>query len=258
MKKFGFIVGALAGIVLAGCNAAVVKTGIGYGLVHGHYVGVSEVTTEDDVITEISFEEYFLPYSWAKVTATEGTAGTVAVRPASRTGAPAPNANPIIYAQFVKIGTRVFTIEVTGAVGSQTFKYTSEGIADIDAWVATEANALWYVERIKANDYGFVSAATGGTALTFEKADGSAKVAMTKTESNYWNVAAPGLGWTGNMAALETLLVGTTMDFTAESFSKDATTSVWGNGTLTSGATLTDFKDYINLALRAYANRVAA
>jgi hypothetical protein len=254
MKKFGFIVGALAGIVLAGCNAAVVKTGIGYGLVHGHYVGVSEVTTEDDVITEISFEEYFLPYSWAKVTATEGTAGTVAVKSTSRTGAPVTT----IFAQFVKIGTRVFTIQVTGAVGSQTFKYTSDGIADIDAWVAVEANALWYVERIKANDYGFVSAATGGTALTFEKADASAKVAMIKSESGYWTVAAPGLGWTGNMAALETLLVGTTMDFTAESFSRDATTNVWGNGTLTSGATLTDFKDYINIALRAYANRVAA
>jgi hypothetical protein len=253
MKKLGFFVAALAGVVLAGCNATDVKTGIAYGLVHGHYVGVAEMTTENDVVTEVSFEEYFLPYNWAKVTAAEGTAGTVAVKTTSRTGALVTT----VFGQYLKIGTRVFTIEVSGAVGSQTFKYTSDGIADIDAWVATEANALWYVQRIQANDYGFVSAATNGTALTFELADASAKVAMTKSASGYWAVTS-GLGWSGNMAAIETLLVGTSMDFTAESFTKDATTNFWGNGTLTSGATLTDFKDYINLALRAYANRIAA
>ena len=254
MKKINLVagVGLVATAILASCTPAVVtEIGIGYGLAHSHYVGMATMTTENDVVTEVSFEEYFLPYSWAKVTATEGTANTVSVKTTSRTGAQVTT----IYAQRVKIGDKTFTIEVTGAEWAQTFKYTSEGITDIDAWVATEANAKWYVEQIEAEAFGFVDAA--GIAITdFVLADSSAKVAMTKSASGYWTVASPGLGWVGNMAAIETMMVGSTMDFDPADFTKATTDPlVWGNGEITTGATLTDFKDYLALGLRAYANR---
>ena len=256
MKKINLVagVGLVATAILASCTPAVVtEVGIGYGLVHSHYVGMATMTTENDVVTEVSFEEYFLPYSWAKVTATEGTANTVSVKTTSRTGAQVTT----IYAQRVKIGDKTFTIEVTGAEWAQTFKYTSEGITDIDAWVATEANAKWYVEQIEAEAFGFVDAA--GIAITdFVLADSAAKNAMTKSASGYWTVASPGLGWAGNMAAIETMMVGSTMDFDPAEFTKATTDPlVWGNGEITTGATLTDFKDYVALGLRAYANRTA-
>ncbi|MFZ9782434.1 MAG: hypothetical protein ACO3C8_04360, partial [Bacilli bacterium] len=179
MKKINLVagVGLVATAILASCTPAVVtEVGIGYGLVHKHYVGMTTITTENDVVTEVSFEEYFLPYSWAKVIAPEGTANTATVKTTSRTS------NEIvstIYAEHVKIGDKTFTIEVTGEEGSQTFKYKSEGIADIDAWVATEANGKWYVEQIEAEAFGFVDAS--GVAITdFVLADSSAKNAMTK------------------------------------------------------------------------------
>jgi hypothetical protein len=251
MKKLSVLAGVLAVSFLASCGPAVeTKTGIGYGLVHDHYVGVAELTTEDGVVTEASFEEYFLPYSWAKVTATEGSDDTVAVKSTSRTGAQVTT----IYAQRVKVGDRIFTIEVTGAEWAQTFKYTSTGIADIDAWVADEDNAQWYVEKIDANDYGFVNA-SGAAITSFVLADASAKVSMTKSDSGYWTVAAPGLGWSGNIDKIVELLVGSTMDFDPADFTKATVAPlVWGNGDITTGATLTDFKDYLSLALRAYAN----
>ncbi len=251
MNKISVLAGVLAVTFLASCGpAGEIKTGIGYGLVHSHYVGVAELTTEDGVVTEASFEEYFLPYSWAKVTAAEGTADTVAVKSTSRTGAQVTT----IFTQRVKIGDKTFTIEVTGAEWAQTFKYTSTGIADIDSWVADEDNAQWYVEQIDANAYGFVDA-SGEPITSFVLADTSAKVAMTKSESGYWTVAAPGLGWSGNMDAIVDLLVGSTMDFNPEDFTKATVAPlVWGNGDITTGATLTDFKDYLSLALRAFAN----
>ena len=251
MKKLSVLAGVLAVSFIASCGATVeTKTGIGYGLVHAHYVGVAELTTEDGVVTEASFEEYFLPYSWAKVTAAEGSDDTVAVKSTSRTGAQVTT----IYAERVKVGDRIFTIEVTGAEWAQTFKYTSTGIADIDAWVADEANAKWYVEKIDANDYGFVNA-SGAAITSFVLADSSAKVAMNKSDSGYWTVASPGLGWSGNMDAIVDLLVGSTMDFDPADFTKATVAPlVWGNGDITTGATLTDFKDYLSLALRAYAN----
>ena len=251
MKKLSVLAGVLAVTFLASCGPAVeTKTGIGYGLVHAHYVGVAELTTENGVVTEASFEEYFLPYSWAKVTAAEGSDDTVAVKSTSRTGAQVTT----VFAQRVKIGDRIFTIEVTGAEWAQTFKYTSTGITDIDAWVALEANAKWYVEQIEANAYGFVNAS--GIAITsFVLADTSAKMSMTKSDANYWSVPDPGLGWSGNMDKMVELLVGSTMDFDPADFTKATVAPlVWGNGDITTGATLTDFKDYLSLALRAYAN----
>jgi hypothetical protein len=218
-------------------------------LVHVNYVGVAELTTEDGVVTEASFEEYFLPYSWAKVTATEGSDDTVAVKSTSRIGAQVTT----IYAQRVKVGNKIFTIEVTGAEWAQTFKYTSTEIADIDTWVAVEANAKWYVEQIEANAYGFVNA-SGVAITTFVKVDPSAKVSMTKSDANYWNVPS-GLGWSGNMDKIVELLVGSTMAFDPADFTRATVAPlVWGNGDITTGATLTDFKDYLSLALRAYAN----
>jgi hypothetical protein len=251
MKKLSVLAGVLAVSFLASCGATVeTKTGIGYGLVHAHYVGVAELTTEDGVVTEASFEEYFLPYSWAKVTATEGSDDTVAVKSTSRTGAQVTT----VFAQRVKVGDRIFTIEVTGADWAQTFKYTSDGIADIDAWVADEDNAQWYVEKIDANDFGFVNA-SGEPITSFVLADASANNSMTKSDSGYWTVAAPGLGWSGNMEAIVDLLVGSTMDFDPADFTKASVAPlVWGNGDITTGATVTDFKDYLSLALRAYAN----
>jgi hypothetical protein len=172
------------------------------------------------------------------------------VKSTSRTGAQVTT----IYAQRVKVGDRIFTIEVTGAEWAQTFKYTSTGIADIHAWVADEANAKWYVEQIKANAYGFVNA-SGAAITSFVLADSSAKVAMNKSDSGYWTVASPGLGWSGNMDAIVDLLVGSTMDFDPADFTKGTDAPlVWRNGDITTGATLTDFKDYLSLALRAFAN----
>ena len=253
MKKFVVASAVLAASVLASCVATVeTEVGIGYGLVHSHYVGVAEITTENDIVTEASFEEYFLPYSWAKVTETEGADHTVAVKSTSRTGAQVTT----IYAEFIKIGDKIFTIEVTGEGFAQSFNYTSTGIDEVEAWVATEANAKWYVEQIQAGAYGFVDA-EGDAITTFELADASAKVAMNKSDSGYWTVAAPGLGWSGNIAKIVELLVGSTMDFDPADFTKSSTAPlVWGNGTLTTGATLTDFKDYLSVALRAHANRV--
>ena len=252
MNKLSVLAGVLAVTFLASCGPTTeTKTGVGYGLVHLHYVGVSELTTVDGVVTEASFEEYFLPYSWAKVTAVAGTIDTVTVVTTSRTtNLPVPT----VYAQHVKIGEKIFTIEVSGEEGSQTFKYSSTGITDIDAWVANEDNAQWYVQQIEANAYGFVNA-SGTPITTFELADASAKVSMRKSESGYWTVDSPGLGWSGNMDAIVDLLVGSAMDFDPADFTKaTAAPLVWGNGVVTTGATVKDFKDYLSLALRAFAN----
>jgi hypothetical protein len=243
MKQSFFALGSLAVFALASCGpvAEVEAVGIGYGLVHSHYVGIVEVTTINDKVTEISIDEYFLPYNWGKVTVSEPTDDTLTVT---------TSRGASTYAEFVKVGDKVFTGTVLGTGTAQSIQYGTDTIDDLDAWVAIEVNAKWYIEQIEANAYSYVNAA--GQPLTFEKADASSKVSMIKSQSGYWS---SGLGWLGNIAEVEALLLDTMMDIDVEDFSLNSE-GYWANGDQVTGVTMVDFKDYIAVALRAYANRV--
>jgi hypothetical protein len=259
MRKISLLAAAMIGVVLAGCNTSsstgpVLEEGVGYAVVYDHYLGVAEVKTEDDVVTEITLDEYFLPYSWAKVSSADATAypEDVVIRTWKRS--PTATTNVVDrYAKYVKIGDKLFTATVTGEEPNQSIVFSAQGISDIDVWLDTEANAVWYVTQVKANNF-FLATSAGVVHPNLTRSDATSNIAMTKATSGYWTVAAPGLGWTGNINALSTYLVGTTMDFSPEDFAKNAN-GFWANGDLVSGATMTNFQDYIALALRAYANR---
>jgi hypothetical protein len=106
------------------------------------------------------------------------------------------------------------------------------------------------VEQIEAQDYGYLNQA--GQPATFVKGDASSKVSMIKSQSGYWS---SGLGWLGNIAEVEALLLDTMMDLDVEDFSINSE-GYWASGDVITGVTMVDFKDYIAVALRAYANRV--
>ena len=76
-KMFTFFFVVLLALSLIACNnddqpdptpTPIFTNGTGYGLVHGHYVGVIDVTVDEaGLVTDLEVEEYFLPYSFAKV-----------------------------------------------------------------------------------------------------------------------------------------------------------------------------------------------
>ena len=238
-------------VLLAACNGAdnTIKMGYAYGLTHGHYAGYAEVTTDgDDVITYVYFEEYFMPYNWAKVSADTATANpeiTVFVDGAR---------SDSYYAKHVTVGDKNFTAFVVGEAGSQSVVFSSSSAIDnIDEWVESDENARWYIDAIRQGDYGFADASF--EPVDMETSDTYAKVAMTKSESGYWTVQTSGLGWSGNMEAIKDLLVGSTFDFDSNEFTKNGD-GFWSNGDTVTGATLTDFADYVDLAARAYADRL--
>lgn len=225
--------------------------GVSYGLVHGHYVGVAKVVVDkDDKVVNVQFEEYFLPYNFAQVViAVDEDKVPIDPLPAdvlAVVGSRGTN----YYAMYVSINGTLFTGAVSGESGAQSIAYSAAGVANIEEWVETEANAKAYVEGVEAGTVFIANA--DGTESAYVKSNSNAKVAWTKSESGYWtNPASYPLGWGGNMAAIAEALVGTTMDAEEADLVKDGT---WKIGDLTTSATLSDFADYYLLAQAAYNN----
>jgi len=234
--------------------------GVSYGLVHGHYVGVAKVVVDkDDKVVNVQFEEYYLPYNSAQVTLTDDQKAALPADVVKvvtvRTSGTTRTITESYYSKYVSVNGTVFTVAVTGEVptaentaGSQTFIYSASGVANLEVWVETEANAKAYVEAVEA---GLVfNCNASGVKSAYPKANASAKIGNTKSATGYWTAPATyPLGWGGNMEAIAKALVGTTMSATEADLVKDGT---WKIGDLTTSATLSDFADYYLLAQVAY------
>lgn len=239
--------------------------GISYGLVHGHYVGVAEIVVDkDDKVVSAKFDEYYLPYNTAQVTLTDDQKAAlpadVVQVVTTRTSGGVRTVTTSYYSKYVSVAGVIYTATVTGDVPtlentapSQVIVWGATGIANIETWVETEANAKAYVDAVKAGTV-FNCNATG-VKSTYPLANASAKLGPTKSATGYWtNPASYPLGWGGNMKAIVDAIIGTTMNATEEQLVKDGT---WKIGDITTGATLSDFADYYLLAQQAYNNALA-
>lgn len=248
-KRLLFFIVLLVSIGLVACQEADPSYthgyGVSYGLVHGHYVGVAEVTVNaDDEVVSVKFDEYFLPYSFASVVVvdTENIPLDIVTVIGSR--------GTTYYAKYVSVNGTTFTGAVSGDAGSQTITYSTSGVDNIDTWVEVEANAKIYVDAVKS-DKVFI-ANQDGTKSSYAMANTNAKLGWTKSSTGYWtNPASYPLGWGGNIKAITDSLIGTKVVATEDMITINDSWEIDG---LVTGATLVDFLDYYLLIQEAYQN----
>ncbi len=204
-------------------------------------------------VTAVTFEEYYLPYSWAQLETIDGELpeDVLEVEMLSR-----GNTVTKHYAKYIKIGDKLLTgesreaeLEIDGvAYNNQKVKYSGEGIEDLYTWLRnSEENCKWYVDQILADKAHIAKA--DGTKATYTVA-GNAANGFAKSTTGYW-VVEDGLGWSGNMAKIAEALVGTKVDATDAELVQGED-KIWTIKGTASGATVTDFKDYYEVARRAY------
>ncbi|MBN2300822.1 MAG: hypothetical protein JXC31_06535 [Acholeplasmataceae bacterium] len=254
MKKLLMFISVLFVLIgLVACTSGDQATnthsyGISYRLVHKHYVGVAEVVVdENNNVVLVKLDEYFLPYSFAAVTVEDplnlpsdvlsvvGSRGTT------------------YFAKYVSVNATIFEGEVTGESGSQSIKYSTSGVEDIDAWTLDEENARIYVESVKAGKV-FI-ANEDGSKSDYEKSNTNAKLGWTKSSTGYWtNPDSYPLGWGGNIHKITNAFVGTqiTADSSLVSYGDS-----WTVDGLVTGATLADFTDYYIVVQQAYNNAIS-
>jgi len=240
------------------CETCVVPAsysyGIAYGVVHGYYVGVAEITIgKDDKVVSAKMEEYYLPYNIGQIHVVESgidtndlPADVVAVAGARGTN---------YYAKYVSVNGTLYTIEVTGEAGSQSFKYKN-GSVDVTDWA--DANAKVYVDGLIAGNV--FRANADGTKSAYPAGNASVRIGIAKSATAYWtNAATWPLGWGGNMKAMADAIVGTTLSVDADDLTVTDVSgkNYWTVGDLVTGATLSDFTDYYVLYQAAYANAKA-
>lgn len=246
-KLFLSLVVLLAVFSFAACGSKE-KEAKGYGIVHKDYVGVATMKVKDGEVTALSFEEYYLPYSWAAI---EKPAGDTLPADVLEVGTK-------YYAKYIKIGDQLLTGEVRKddlvidgvTYSNEKVRYSNEEIGDLYLWLkGNEANCKWYVEQLEA-DAAYIAKQDGSKATY--TVTGNAKGGFAKSTTGYWPAdSGKGLGWAKNMEEIADILIGTKMDATKDELVK-GTDNFWYVKGAVSGATVTDFKDYYEVARRAY------
>ena len=188
-------------------------------------------------MTSLSFEEVYLPENWAQVS--DSIDENLYFKATGSHG-------EVTLAKYLVIGDKNFT----GSVDSNNAPvYSADGITDLKTWINTsEENAKWYATNVldgkaKVSDAQFKD-------VTFDyygKTTG-----FTKSTTNYWPAGSVGLGWKKNMEELANTLISSKMNFDETKIVLDENSKTWKFDQIQSKATLTDAKDYYQVAKRAY------
>lgn len=220
------------------------KSSTAYGIVYYDYVGFITVTKADDLVVHIDIDEAFMPIVWAQETKTDVLSDVVTYE----NGTELKTSNNYRYAKYLKIGDKIFTgvaytdDELQNATSTkQLIKYSSEGINDLHQYLKEEEHAKWYVEQLKMGK-AFVCDKDG---KKIETTDLNPQGSFFKSSSLYWTTGDT--GWAKNIQYFSNALVGTNLS--GEITKEDGFVKI---GDVVTSATLSGYKDYYDLAKKAY------
>lgn len=220
------------------------KSSTAYGIVYHDYVGFITVTKADDLVVHIDIDEAFMPIVWAQETKTDVLTDVVTYDD----GTVLKTNNDYRYAKYIKIGDKVFTgvpytnDELQNVTSTkQLIKYSSDGIDDLHQYLKEEDNAKWYVEQLKKGK-AFVCDKDG---KKLETTDLNPQGSFFKSSSLYWTTGDT--GWAKNIQYFSNAVVGTNLS--GEITMEDGFVKI---GDVVTSATFSGYKDYYDLAKKAY------
>ena len=274
MKKLYFlpILLLLLSFCLLGCNkkdndvnppATKEGEGVAYGLVNKQYVGMAKVKIKDDKVVDVTYDEAFLPHTWANIeyTMEEGSEMPTDILKHTK------DETDSFYAKYISIDGQVFTGEIRESDLSldnvtyvaQVVKYSNEKIPDLFAYLYnSDTNCEWYYNAVK-NGKVFICDKDGNKLDTYKSLN---TYGWLKSEGKYWTPSENSpLGWKGNINNMIDYLKGKVLDNLDESkFVKDTegteengyTYQYWTINGVKTKVTMTDAYQYYKLAYNAY------
>lgn len=234
-----------------------------YAIVNKQYVGMAKVKIKDDKVVDVTYDEAFLPHTWANIDykMQEGSEMPSDVLKYTK------DETDKYYAKYISIDGQVFTGEVRTSdlvldnvtYTTQVIKYSSDKVPDLFSYLYnSDANCMWYFNAVKEGKV-FICDKDGKKLETYQSLNTNG---WLKSEGKYWTPSeASPLGWKGNITNMIEYLKGKTLQNLDESkFVKDNqgveengyTYQYWTIDGVKTKVTMTDAYQYYKLAYNAY------
>lgn len=217
-----------------------------YRVSHSDYICEATVgVNEEGLISEITIEEAFLPSTWAKVNNGNEHEEDVLILNQTETSATYYAKEIVIHGETYTASLRSDDDPVLKDYPNQLVKYSSDNISDLYTFVSeSEDNAKWYYEAVKDGKVYFSSTELKSAGY-LDKDD---NIIFFKSQSPYWEMPSPALGWKGNIENMIRSLIGKKPTY--EFMQSDD--GYWVSGDINTQATLVSFNDYYNTIKMAY------
>lgn len=239
------------------------KEASAYGIVNKAYVGKATVKIKNDKIVDVTYDEAFLPQTWANVNYTLEEEKELPDDLLQYV----KDEESSYYAKYISINDTVFTgtirendlvLDNTTYV-AQTINYANDKIPDLFAYLYnSDNNCQWYFEAVK-NGKVFICDKDGKKIDTYESMN---TYGWLKSEGKYWNASEDSpLGWKGNIDAMVDYLTDKSLtNLDSSKFVKDTdgeekdgyNYKYWTIDGVKTKVTMTDIYAYYKLAYNAY------
>lgn len=251
--------------IFVGCNKPkeVINTSEAesYNIVHKGYVGRCVVKVENDKVKSVSYDEAFLPHTWANIELEENQEidnNVIEIE---------SNGNKSYYAKYISIDSKIFEGKIREeelvldnvTYSQQKINYGNSEIPDLFRYMYnSDSHCEWYFKNVLGNKV-FMCDKDGKRLENYKSKN---TYGSFKSEGKYWNDKNVWpIGWEGNLKALEQYMVGKKLvKLDESSFKKEDngttinnyTYNYWTIDGVKTGVTMVDIYDYYNLALSAY------
>lgn len=218
------------------------QTAESYDYVHGGYVGHAVVTVNQDGSISATLDEAFLPHTLAIVDMeadqwNEDNTVSYVVR-----------GNDIYVAKHVAYdGTNYTGVTVGTALAYVAADDDGNPVGNTileKAIIRNEETMKAWYENIAEGGFQIFTE-FGGTPMPVTT---TSYGSLTKRGSSYWNF---GLGWMGNIEAIEQAVAQYGVGYGLDEMTKDSGSGQWKLADAVTGATLSDFKEYVGVIQRA-------
>lgn len=246
-----------------GTNGSKTGEATSYGIVNRAYVGKVTVKIKDDKVTDVTFDEAFLPHTWSNIEYEVSEGSEMADDVIEYKNEDVSQ----YYSKYISIDGKLFEaeprdklLELDGVTYSaQVIKYSNKDIPDLFVYLYnSDKNCEWYFNAVK-NGKVFISDKDGKKLETYKSLN---TYGWLKSEGKYWTSSETSpLGWKGNIDNLVSYLKGKVLTNLEEGkFVKDTegveengyTYKYWTIDGVKTKVTMTDVYQYYRLAYNAY------
>lgn len=268
-KKYFGLVLLIMLLCLVGCKSPdnddmpKEKEASAYGIVNKAYVGKATVKIKNNKIVDVTYDEAFLPQTWANVNYTTEEGKEL---PDDLVNYVKDEDNSY-FAKYISIDDTIFTgtirendlvLDNTTYI-AQTINYANDKIPDLFAYLYnSDANCQWYFDAVK-NGKVFICDKDGKKIDSYESMN---TYGWLKSEGKYWNASEDSpLGWKGNIDAMVDYLKDKELtNLDSSKFTKDTegeekdgyNYKYWTIDGVKTKVTMTDIYAYYKLAYNAY------